>query len=195
MKLPRSLRAESEGVPGTPRRPRWSKVHEAVRPGKALDPIRVRRGGVFRVLKDPPNLVGDPGAWAFPGAEHLLAHGSPCIDAGDPSSQPDPDGSPADIGAIPFDPQFDPIPAVFCTAKTSSLGCVPQIGFHGHATFNGSAPFTHPPAHGPKKEDRGPFELRSSLGRGSGGRIRTCDLRVMSPTSCQTAPPRGVRAL
>src|SRR6056297_2661843 len=26
---------------------------------------------------------------------------------------------------------------------------------------------------------------------GSGGRIRTCDLRVMSPTSCQTAPPRN----
>ncbi len=25
---------------------------------------------------------------------------------------------------------------------------------------------------------------------GSGGRIRTCDLRVMSPTSCLTAPPR-----
>ena len=31
---------------------------------------------------------------------------------------------------------------------------------------------------------RGPRKL------GSGGRIRTCDLRVMSPTSCQTAPPR-----
>ena len=26
----------------------------------------------------------------------------------------------------------------------------------------------------------------------SGGRIRTCDLRVMSPTSYLTAPPRGV---
>ena len=25
---------------------------------------------------------------------------------------------------------------------------------------------------------------------GSGGRIRTYDLRVMSPTSCLTAPPR-----
>jgi hypothetical protein len=25
----------------------------------------------------------------------------------------------------------------------------------------------------------------------SGGRIRTCDLRVMSPTSYQTAPPRN----
>ncbi len=31
---------------------------------------------------------------------------------------------------------------------------------------------------------------RPSVAIGSGGRIRTCDLRVMSPTSCQTAPPR-----
>ena len=30
-------------------------------------------------------------------------------------------------------------------------------------------------------------------GYGSGGRIRTCDLRVMSPTSYRTAPPRDVR--
>src|SRR4029434_2598740 len=29
---------------------------------------------------------------------------------------------------------------------------------------------------------------------GSGGRIRTCDLRVMSPPSYQTAPPRNERA-
>jgi len=28
---------------------------------------------------------------------------SPCIDAGDPDGEPDPDGSPLDIGAIPFD--------------------------------------------------------------------------------------------
>ena len=35
-----------------------------------------------------------------------------------------------------------------------------------------------------KARKRGPF-------RSSGGRIRTCDLRVMSPTSYQTAPPRG----
>ncbi len=27
---------------------------------------------------------------------------------------------------------------------------------------------------------------------GSGGRIRTCDLRVMSPTSYLTAPPRDI---
>jgi hypothetical protein len=35
-------------------------------------------------------------------------------------------------------------------------------------------------------------EYRADLARycGSGGRIRTYDLRVMSPTSYQTAPPR-----
>src|SRR6056297_3117829 len=38
-----------------------------------------------------------------------------------------------------------------------------------------------------KKPRAGLFVTKN---RGSGGRIRTCDLRVMSPTSCQTAPPR-----
>jgi hypothetical protein len=100
------------------------------------------------------NIVGNPMMWNFPGAEYFLAPGSPCIDAGDPTSPPDPDGSPADIGAIPFDPDFNPNPTVFCTAKTTSLGCVPQIGFQGHATFDGSVPFVvsasqvHPAAPG-----------------------------------------------
>ncbi len=30
---------------------------------------------------------------------------------------------------------------------------------------------------------------------GCGGKIRTCDLRVMSPTSYQTAPPRDQKGL
>jgi integrase len=34
------------------------------------------------------------------------------------------------------------------------------------------------------------FGESNHRGSGSGGRIRTCDLRVMSPTSYQTAPPR-----
>jgi hypothetical protein len=87
------------------------------------------------------NVIGDPGLWNFPGAEHLLAPGSPCIDAGDPNSPLDPDGSRADIGAIPFDADFNPNPTIFCTAKPTSLGCVPQIGFQGHATYHGEVPF------------------------------------------------------
>ncbi|MBL7190202.1 right-handed parallel beta-helix repeat-containing protein [bacterium] len=34
---------------------------------------------------------------------YYLTAGSPCIDAGDPASPPDPDGSIADIGAFPYD--------------------------------------------------------------------------------------------
>ena len=42
---------------------------------------------------------------------------------------------------------------------------------------------------GREEGDRHPARRNVGLS-GSGGRIRTCDLRVMSPTSCQTAPPR-----
>ena len=35
------------------------------------------------------------------------------------------------------------------------------------------------------------FRLSPCIMLGSGGWIRTIDLRVMSPTSCQTAPPRS----
>ena len=44
-------------------------------------------------------------------------------------------------------------------------------------------------------EDSGDYPRRGvrAVGFGSGGRIRTCDLRVMSPTSCLTAPPRTSR--
>ncbi len=45
---------------------------------------------------------------------------------------------------------------------------------------------------GPKKRGPSPARAQSSLGSGSGGRIRTCDLRVMSPTSCLAAPPRDL---
>ena len=38
---------------------------------------------------------------------------------------------------------------------------------------------------------RGKRRQRRRFTSNSGGRIRTCDLRVMSPTSYQTAPPRN----
>ena len=46
-----------------------------------------------------------------------------------------------------------------------------------------------PGQHDPTTKRSAPGERDASY---SGGRIRTCDLRVMSPTSYQTAPPRGV---
>lgn len=63
---------------------------------------------VYCDLSDPyaetGNLMADP-LFANPGNHdyHLQPH-SPCIDSGDPSSPPDPDGSRADIGAFTFVP-------------------------------------------------------------------------------------------
>ena len=86
-------------------------------------------------------IVGDPHLWNVSGGDFHLAPGSPCIDAGNPSSPLDPDGSRHDIGALTYDVTYAPAPSVYCTAKTNSLGCVPAIGASGHASASG-APFT-----------------------------------------------------
>jgi hypothetical protein len=87
------------------------------------------------------SVGGDPGLWDFAEGEFRLRPDSPCIDAGDPSSPLDPDGTLRDIGALAYDASYAPGPVVFCTAKTNSQGCTPAIQFTGHATATGSAPF------------------------------------------------------
>ena len=89
----------------------------------------------------PGTIVGDPQLWNVSGGDFHLAPGSPCIDAGNPNLALDPDGSRRDIGALTYDASYAPAPAVYCTAKTNSLGCVPAIGASGHASASG-APFT-----------------------------------------------------
>lgn len=71
---------------------------------------------------------------------HLLA-GSPCINTGNPAAPLDPNGTRADMGAYPFDPNYCPTPVVYCTAKTNSQGCVPQIGWTGTPTLSGADDF------------------------------------------------------
>ncbi|MCK6445727.1 MAG: hypothetical protein L6Q99_04985 [Planctomycetes bacterium] len=60
---------------------------------------------------------------------HLLVS-SPCIDAGDPASAPDPNGSLPDLGAFPFGQANCGAKLIYCKAKTNSLGCVPAIAFN-----------------------------------------------------------------
>jgi len=87
------------------------------------------------------NVFGDPGVWEIAGSRHRLRPGSPCIDAGDPLSPLDPDGTRADIGAVPYDPSFAPAPASYCAGKLNSDGCVPAIGAIGSASASSSAAF------------------------------------------------------
>jgi len=79
----------------------------------------------------PPGFWAPFGAPSGEGHDFHLKPGSPCIDAGDPSSPLDPDGSIADIGVFPFDPGWCVEPVTYCTAKTNSLGCVPAISAAG----------------------------------------------------------------
>jgi hypothetical protein len=53
------------------------------------------------------NIDADP-LWVDPSiGDYRLAPGSPCINTGSPLSPLDPDGSPADMGALPYDPWND----------------------------------------------------------------------------------------
>src|SRR5688572_2694095 len=70
-----------------------------------------------------------------------LAPNSICIDAGDPGSPPDPDGSPADIGALPFNRAHVPGPKPYCTGKPHSQGCVATVGWQGQASLSSGQPF------------------------------------------------------
>lgn len=76
------------------------------------------------------NINADPLFWDAPNGDYHLRSGSPCIDAGDPASPLDPDGSRADIGTLPFDPSW-PLPVHFCTANPNSTGSPASMGYTG----------------------------------------------------------------
>lgn len=85
------------------------------------------------------HLSVDPLAWDASAGDFRLKPGSPCIDGGDPSVL-DPDGSPSDIGAIPYDASYAPV-RVYCEGKLNSQGCVPAIGAVGVASASSTSPF------------------------------------------------------
>ena len=87
------------------------------------------------------NLIGDPSFWNPAYHDYRLKPGSIAIDAGNPASPLDPDGSITDIGAFTFDPNYAFGPQVYCTGKLSSQGCMPSIGASGACSASNPAPF------------------------------------------------------
>lgn len=88
------------------------------------------------------NVFGNPQLWNLSAGDYRPAPGSPCIDAGDPLSPLDPDGSRHDIGLVPYDPTYAPGPTTYCTGKQNSEGCVPAIGWSGQASATPPTAFT-----------------------------------------------------
>lgn len=97
-------------------------------------------GSGFGIPPNQGNIVGAPSWFDGPGRDLHLLPGSPCIDAGEPGHPFDPDGSRADIGALPFDAAWAPT-VTYCTSKVNSLGCVPSIGSSGTASASSTQPF------------------------------------------------------
>jgi len=88
------------------------------------------------------NIVGNPAFWSSPTRDYHLMSTSPCIDAGNPASPLDPDGTRADMGALPFDTTYIPAPFVYCTAKLNSCGQLPAISFVGAPHAGATSGFT-----------------------------------------------------
>jgi len=116
--------------------------------GNVPEQIQVASGSAAVSFSDvaggwsgPGNIDLDPRFWAPASGNFNLKPGSPCIDAGDPASPSDPDGSRADMGALPFVPGWCPAPDRFCLSKPNSLGCAPVIGFSGLPTATGPDDF------------------------------------------------------
>ena len=71
-----------------------------------------------------------------------LASRSPYVDAGDPTSAPDPDGSLPDLGARWSGWNGAPTPVAYCEAKLNSLGCEPVMTVTGDSSMSGPDDFS-----------------------------------------------------
>lgn len=120
-------------------------LHDGIAWGNAPDQLA---GGAVATWSDVEggwpgtgNFSADPLFYSELLPDVHLRPGSPCIDAGDPMTPPDGDGSVTDVGAFPFDPSFVPEPVRYCSAKVSSQGCAAAIGSQGQPTLGGADDF------------------------------------------------------
>ena len=107
----------------------------------ALDTLVVRYSCVEGGVSGVGNIALDPMLFGPAGSDpHLLA-GSPCIDAGDPNGPPDPDGTRADIGAVPFDPAWPGGAFAYCSPRRTGAGCLPLTTAVGSPSLSGPDDF------------------------------------------------------
>ncbi len=116
----------------------WGNANEAINSNGVFEASYSLFGVV---VPGEGNLTANPSFWDAANGDWRLKPGSVCIDAGDPASVLDPDGSRRDMGAIAFDAGYAPGPDVYCTAKVNSLGCTPAIAAAGTASSSSASSF------------------------------------------------------
>ncbi len=70
------------------------------------------------------NISANPLFFGGSAADVHLQAGSPSIDTAAPSLPPDPDGSPADMGSIPYDALWTTAPGPYCQSTINNGSCV-----------------------------------------------------------------------
>ena len=90
----------------------WNEGGNVLNPSEGLGQVNATYSDIFDEGAWPGegNINADPMFVDAEGGNYHLAAGSPCIDTGDPASEPDPDGTRADIGAFPTERQGGPTP-------------------------------------------------------------------------------------
>jgi hypothetical protein len=85
--------------------------------------------------------VGDPGFKDPANSDYHLLANSICIDTGNPTGSHDPDGSVADIGALPADPRDLHADLVYCASEINGDGCYGLVQSSGVCSATSGLPY------------------------------------------------------
>ncbi len=110
----------------------WSNGPVPTQPGIDIAYSNVEGGAA-----GPGNIDQDPLLFGPAGSDLHLMTGSPSIDSASPTAPLDPDGSPADMGALPFDANWTAGAAVYCQSQPTIDQCVPRMVIEGQASLGG----------------------------------------------------------
>ena len=109
----------------------WNNGPMPIGPGASFSYSNIEGGAA-----GPGNIDQDPLLFGPAGSDLHLMAGSPSIDSGSPMAPLDPDGSPADMGALPFDTSWTAGAAVYCqNSATDQSQCMSRMVIEGEASL------------------------------------------------------------
>ena len=111
----------------------WNNI-----PNEAGSGATIRYSDVQGGYLGTGNLDADPLFWLADEGDLHLRTGSPAVDAGDPGTMLDRDGSLVDMGAYTWNGDYRPPTITYCVPKTTFSGCVPTVSSTGTPSMGDS---------------------------------------------------------